>query len=96
LKEAVVGPAQLQLLAVATDGLNWATGQGFFAQGALVIVLGLFENVGVATVIVAGEVSRCCLAAEIAVDALIIHVIGSRGVLRVLVFDVCHVLVRFV
>jgi hypothetical protein len=78
------------LLAVATDGFYRASSQGFVAEGLFLVVLRLFEEVGVAAVVVTGEVGGCGLTAEVAVDALIIYVVSAGGILRVFVFEVSH------
>jgi hypothetical protein len=77
-------------VAVATDGFHGAAGQGFFAEGALVVGLRLLIEEGMTAVVITLEVSRCGLAAEIAVDALIIDVVGTGSVMRVLVGGVGH------
>jgi hypothetical protein len=77
---------------VATDGLDWATSQSFFAKSSFLIALRLFVEVRMAAVIITLEVRRGCLAAEIAVDALIIHIVCAFDVVRVFVCCVCHIL----
>jgi hypothetical protein len=79
------------LFAVAADSFHRAACEGFFGQLALVVGFRLFEDVGVAAVIVTLEVGRCGLAAQVAVNALVVHVVGTRGVLRIFVFCVSHV-----
>jgi hypothetical protein len=77
-------------LTVATNGLDWAALEGLFTESALVIRLGLLVEVGMTAVVVALEISRCRLTAEIAVDALIVHVVCAFSVLGVFVFSVRH------
>jgi hypothetical protein len=78
------------LLAVRTNGFHRATGHSFLAEALLFIVLRLLVHVAVATVVVAGEVGRGGFAAKVTVNALVVHVELARGILRILIFDVCH------
>lgn len=79
------------LFAVAADGFDGATAEGFFAELQLFVAFGLLKDVGVATVVITPEIGRCGLTAKIAVDALIVHVKGARDVLGVFVCCVSHV-----
>jgi hypothetical protein len=79
------------LFAVAADGFDGATAEGFFAELQLFVGLRLLVDVGVTAVIVTGEVGGSGFAAKIAVDALIVHVKGARDVLGVFVCCVSHV-----
>jgi len=62
------GRTRNRRLTVATDGLNWAAGEGFLAKTALVVALRLLEDVGVSTVIITLEVGRRGFAAEVTVE----------------------------
>jgi hypothetical protein len=81
-----------RLLAVATDGFHRAASEGFLAELTLGISLGLLVEEGVTAVVVTLEVGGSGLAAQVAVDALVIDVIGSIDVLRILVGGVSHCL----
>src|ERR1041385_8537108 len=67
-----------------------ATFLSFFAAGFLLFAFGLLINERVAAIIVAFEIVRGSFAAEIAINALIVHVIFSAGVFGVFVRHVCH------
>ncbi|MEY5015010.1 MAG: hypothetical protein RIS92_1368 [Verrucomicrobiota bacterium] len=71
------------LLAVFANGLNWAAFHGFAAKRCLLVVFRLFEYERMAVVIVAFEVCGSSLAAEVAVDALVVHVEHALHVLLV-------------
>ncbi len=79
-----------RLRAVAADGLDRAAFLGLLAQAFLVIIFGLLEEIAVAAIVVAFEIRGRRLAAQIAVDALIVHVVFPRDVFFVLVGDVGH------
>jgi hypothetical protein len=78
------------LLAVATDGLDWAAAESFFAKRALFVRFRLLVEEGVAAVVVALKVGWRGLTAKVAVDALIVHIVGTVYVLGVFVGCVCH------
>ena len=85
-----------RLFAITTDSFDRATGEGLLAEILLVVVLRLLEDVGMSTVIIAVEVGRSGLTSEITVDALIVHVVGTRDVVGIFVCGVGHcVLLRF-
>ena len=77
-------------LAVAAYGLDRATIHGLLAELLLLGSLRLFEDEAVAAVIIAFEVRRGRLTAEITIDALIIHVKLAPDVVAVFVCCVCH------
>jgi hypothetical protein len=79
-----------RLFAVVADGFDRASGHGFFAETDFFFVLRLLENVAVTSIVIAGEIGRCGLAAEITVNALVVHVERASGVLGILVCEVCH------
>jgi hypothetical protein len=85
-----------KLFTVATNGFDRASGESFFAERTLVIRLGLLVNVGVAAVIVALEVGWRGLAAQVTVNALIIHVVRAYDVLGVFVCGVGHLVLGLV
>jgi hypothetical protein len=78
------------LFAVVANGLNGATFLGFKALFHLVVILRLFVNVGKAAFLVAFEVVRRRFPAEIAVNALIVHVEFARGIYRIFVRFISH------
>lgn len=86
----VGGDPEVKQLAVATDGLDRATGEGFLAESAFFVGLRLLENVGMAAVVITLEVCWRGLAAEVAVDALIVHVVGTFSVMGEFVCSVSH------
>jgi uncharacterized protein len=79
-----------QGLGVVTDRLNRATFHGFLAKSLLLGSLGLLENIGMTAVIVTLEISRSSLAAQVAIDALVIAVVSARNILRILVGYISH------
>ena len=82
-----------RLFTVATNRFHGAASESFFTEAFLVVVFWLFVNVGVTAVVVTLEVGRGGFAAEIAVNALIVYVVSSGGVLWVFVCGVGHVFV---
>ena len=79
-----------ELAAVVAYSFDRATFFGFFAAGFFFGGLGLFEHVGVTAVIIPLEIVRSGLAAQIAIDALVIDVIFAAGVFGVSVRCVSH------
>ena len=70
-----------------------STGQPSMASrhwASFLVVFGLFEDVGVALVFGTGEIVRCGFAAEVAVDALAVHIEFASNVFGVFVFAVSH------
>src|SRR6185436_15870446 len=63
---------------------------GFLALLFFLGGLGLLVDEGVATVVVALEVGRCGFAAQVAVNALVVHVVFARDVFRISICDVSH------
>jgi hypothetical protein len=80
----------LLVVAVVTDRFHGAAFHGFHAARGFFFILGLFEEVGITAVIVAGEIVRSRFAAEIAVDALIVHVKFALNVIFVAVVVFSH------
>jgi hypothetical protein len=78
-------------VAVASDRFDWATFHRFFAEAFFVGRLRLLVNVRVAAIIIPFEIRGGGLAAQIAVDTLIIDVEFARYVLGVFVRGVGHV-----
>lgn len=78
------------LFAVVADGFDRAGGDGFFAEKGFFFCFRLFEDDAVSAVVVAVEIGRGGLAAEVAVDALIVYVVFAGSVVGVFVFDVGH------
>jgi len=79
-----------RLFAVASDGLDGAAFHGFLAKSFFLGSLRLFENVAVTTIVIALEVGGRGLAAQIAINALIVHVKFATDVLGILVCYICH------
>ena len=76
--------------AILADGLDGAAFLGFFAAGFFFRVLGLFIDERVTAVIVSLKIVRRGLAAKVAINAGVIHVILAFGVFRILVCNVSH------
>jgi len=80
----------LQLWPVVADGFDRAAFLGFFAASFFFGILRLLIDKGVTAVVIAFEIIRRGFAAEIAINALVIHVILAGDVLRIPVCDVSH------
>ena len=78
------------VFAVVADGLYWTPFHGLLALRFLFWRGRLFENVGISPIVAAFEISGRGFPAQVAVNALIIHVIFSRHVNRVFVRNVGH------
>jgi hypothetical protein len=76
--------------AIVPDGFHRAPFHCLLAESFLLSVRGLFVHVGMTLLVVRGEVTGRCFTAQIAIDALIIHVKPPGNVLRKLVCEVCH------
>jgi hypothetical protein len=81
------------LAAVVANRFDRATFLGFLATGFFFRRFWLLVNEGVAAVLIALEIIRGGLAAQIAIDALIIYVVFARHVFRIFICDVCHKIV---
>jgi hypothetical protein len=79
-----------QELGVVTDCLNRATFHGFLAKSLLLGSLGLLEDIGMTAVIVTLEIGGSSLAAQVAIDALVIAVVSARNILGILVGYISH------
>ena len=75
---------------VVADCLDRASFHGLLAESFLLGRLGLLVDIGVASIFIAGEVSRSSLAAEIAVDALVVAIIGTSDILGIFVGYISH------
>jgi hypothetical protein len=84
-------PCKLGAIPVVADCFDWAAFHRFFAETFFVGRLRLLVNVGVAAVIIPLEIRGSGLAAQIAVDALIVDVEFAWYVLGVFVRCVGHV-----
>ena len=82
------------LAAVVSDGFDRATFHRFLAKPFFFRRLRLLVNVGVTAVVIALEIRRRCLAAEIAVDALLIDVELAGCVFGIFVGGIGHNSVR--
>src|ERR1700677_643079 len=83
MKVFKVVPPWKRLYAVAADRLDRAAFHGFFAEVFFIGAFWLLEDVGVASVVVSCEICGRGFAAEVAVDALVVHVKFSSHVFRV-------------
>ena len=77
-------------LAIITDGFHRASRLRFFAEAEFLVIFGLFEKIAVSAVVITREVRRCGLTAEVAVDALVVHVEGASHVFGIFVCEVSH------
>jgi len=77
-------------LSVVTDRLDGATFHGFLTESLLFGSLRLLVDIGVSAVFVTREISGSCLAAEIAVDALVIAVEGTGYILGIFIGYISH------
>jgi hypothetical protein len=80
---------------VIADGLDRAAFFGFLAAGFFFGRLGLLEKVRVTAVLVTLEIVGCRLAAQVAINALVIDVILARNVFRIFVCSVSHKITYF-
>ena len=79
-----------KFVAVVADGFHRAGHEGFAAERSFFGCFGLFSDVRIAVLIISGEIGRRNIAADIAVDALIIDVVLARRVIRKFVSQECH------
>ena len=75
---------------VVSDRLDRTPFHGFLAESFLFGSLGLLEHIGMAAIVIAGEVCRGCLATEIAIDALIVAIVGAWDILGIFVGYISH------
>jgi hypothetical protein len=75
---------------VIADSLHRAALFGFLAAGFFLRACGLLKNVAIAAVLVALEIIRSRLAAQITVNALVVYIILSRHVLGIFVCYISH------
>jgi hypothetical protein len=61
-------------LTIVTDGFDGATFHGLFALGLLFRAPRLLEDVGITAIVAASEITGRSFTAEIAINALIVHV----------------------
>jgi hypothetical protein len=73
------------LFAVVADGFDRAAFHCFLAESFLFGGLRLLIDIAVAAIVIAREIRGRCLAAKVAVDALIIHEVSSGDILRIFV-----------
>src|SRR5262249_38828954 len=78
------------LRAVVADGFDRAAFLGFLAPGFLLWRFGLLVNVRITAVLIALKVIRRRFAAQVAVNALVVHVVFSGYVDFVFVCQVSH------
>jgi hypothetical protein len=75
---------------VLADGFHWAAIHGFLAEGFFFRRFWLLENKRMSAIVVAGEIGRSGFSAQIAIDALIIHIEFAAHIVGVFVVYVCH------
>jgi hypothetical protein len=75
---------------VITNRFDRAAFFGFLAARFLFRRSGLLVNEGVAAVVIAFEIIRSGFAAEIAVNALVVHVVFAGDIFRIFVCNVSH------
>lgn len=80
---------------VVTNGFHRASFFSFLAAGFFFGRLGLLIDIRIAAVLIAFEIVRSGFAAQIAIDALIVHVIFARCVFRVFVCNISHKIFQF-
>ena len=78
------------LEAVAADGFDRAAAHCLLAEGFLFWGGGLLVDEAVAAIVVASEVCGSRFAAQVAINALVVHIEGAGDVLRVFVSEVSH------
>jgi len=78
------------VLRVVTDRLDRAAFHGFLTESFLFWSLRLLEDIGVSAVIVAGEVGGSRLAAKVAINALVVAVVGTSDILGIFVGYISH------
>ena len=79
-----------QGLGVVADGLDRAAFFGLIASGFFIRRLRLLGNVGVTAVLVPLEVFGCGLAAQVAINALVVNEELARDIFRIFVCSVSH------
>jgi hypothetical protein len=82
---------RLKLSAVGTDRFDRAAFHRFLAERFLFGTLGLLVYEGVAAVVVPLVICGRGLAAKIAVDALVIDVVGAANVFGIFVCGISHI-----
>jgi len=78
------------ILAVVADGFDRAAFEGFHALLDPFFGSRLFVDEGITAVLIAGKVVGRGFAAQITINALLVHVKLTRNVLGPFVCDVCH------
>src|SRR5258708_39262945 len=78
------------LAAVVADGFDGAAFLGFFAAGFFVRILRLLVNERITAVVVAFEIVGRGFAAQITVDALVVHVVLSAGIFGIFICYISH------
>ena len=76
--------------AIVADGFDRTTVHGFDAESFLFLICRLGLDVGITPIVGTSEIIRRGFPAQVAVDALIVHVKFSVGVFRILVFEFSH------
>ena len=79
-----------KLGSVVADRLDRAAFLGFFATGLFLWIFGLFADERVSAVFIALEIVRCSFAAQVAVNALVVHVKFARDIFGIFICNVGH------
>ena len=82
--------AKRLLRAVVANGFDGAAFLGFLASRLFVRIFGLLVNERIAAVVVSLEIVGGSFAAEIAVNALIVHVVFAGRVFGIFICNVSH------
>jgi hypothetical protein len=75
---------------VVADGFHWAGFLGFLAAGFFVRGGRLLVNEGVTPVVIALEIVRRRFPAQVAINALVVHVVFAGNVFSVFICSVSH------
>ena len=76
--------------AIVADGFHRTTFHGFLTQGFFLLVLRLFVEIGIAAIIVPGEILRRRFAPQVTINALSVAVVFTCCVVFVFIFFSCH------
>jgi hypothetical protein len=77
-------------LSVVTDGLHRAAFHGLLAKSLLLRSLGLLKEIGVTSLIIAGKISGRSFATQVAINALVIAVVGACNILGIFIGYISH------
>src|SRR3989338_2458619 len=75
---------------VASDGFDGAAFLSFLAQSFFVRRLRLLFHERIAAALISVKIARCRLPAQVAVDALRVHVERAGRIVRIFIGFICH------